>query len=265
VKMELSRKLIESGKLDEAKEGLEIGKQKLDNSIGILEPVIHSYYYKAALEHHKSKNNASDFYRNSLLYLTYTPLNSIPAQEQVQLAYDVGLAALLGHDIYQFGELLQQPVAKALIGTEHEWLSQLLYAFNSGDINTFKTIYAQKAPHLDVLSSSAAKLNQKIRIMSLMELVFKRPPNQRRIEFTEISTTCDLPVDQVEWLLMKAFADGVVLGLIDQVDQFVRIAWVQPRVLNLGQISQLKEKLVVWSKQVQQTAVYLEENAAQIL
>ena len=109
-------------------------KKSLDSYLGIMDPVIHSHMYLALLEYHKVrtfvpalspflssyvlcpvyslsvlaqvKGLAADFFRNSLLYLTYTPLASIPEQAQISLANDVSLAALLGHDIYNFGELV---------------------------------------------------------------------------------------------------------------------------------------------------------------
>ena len=48
----------------------------------------------------------SEFYRNSLLYLVYTPLEQIPVADQVSLAFDMGLAALVATDIHNFGELV---------------------------------------------------------------------------------------------------------------------------------------------------------------
>lgn len=47
------------------------------------------------------------FYKNALLYLACTPLASIPLPEQVQLAHDLSLAALLGETIYNFGDLVR--------------------------------------------------------------------------------------------------------------------------------------------------------------
>jgi 26S proteasome regulatory subunit N9 len=54
----------------------------------------------------------------------------------------VGLAAILGEGVYNFGELLQHPVLSKLTGTPKQWISELLHAFNRGDLATFKTITA---------------------------------------------------------------------------------------------------------------------------
>ena len=52
------------------------------------------------------KGTASDFFRNALLFLSYTSLDDISAEKQLSLASDLALAALAGEDIYNFGELV---------------------------------------------------------------------------------------------------------------------------------------------------------------
>lgn len=46
-------------------------------------------------------------------------------------------------------------------------------------------------------------------------------------------------VPQVELLVMKALSVGLIKGNIDEVDQKVQMTWVQPRVLDLQQVSRL--------------------------
>lgn len=54
--------------------------------------------------------------------------------ENRQLAFYLALAALLGEDVFNFGELLAHPVIKFLENLEFQWLVDLLKAFNSGDV-----------------------------------------------------------------------------------------------------------------------------------
>jgi 26S proteasome regulatory subunit N9 len=142
------------------------------------------------------------------------------------------------------------------------------------------------------LASNAAFLNQKLRIMTLMELVFRLPSGKgpaaassasaaaassssagagegqsrgRVLSFASIASGCDIPVDQVEWLLMKALALKVIRGQIDQVAQQVRLQWVAPRVLDKGQIKALQERLTVWQNDVEQTTIFVENNAQAVL
>jgi len=57
---------------------------------------------------------------------------------------------------------------------------------------------------------------------------------------------------------MKAFSLGILKGKIDQVDKIVMVTWVQPRVLDLEQISSLKTKLDDWIEKVKKQTISLE-------
>lgn len=263
--MEKARKNIQIKNYEEAKKKIEEGKNTIDLSMAVMEPEIHSQFYLASLEYYQAVGPASDFFNNSLLYLTYTPLTSIPQDKQVRLAADVTLAALIGHHIYNFGELLQHAVVNVLESTEHAWLKDLLCAFNTGDLAAFKKIFGQSKGSQAVLRENEAFLHQKIRIMALIEMVFQRNAQSRVLTFEDIAKGCELDVDQVELLLMKACSLGVIKGEIDQVAGKVRVNWVQPRVLSTTQLTSIKTILEEWSVKVKNTAHYLEENAPELL
>jgi len=262
IKVNLARNKLLINKIEEAKVLLEEVKASIDSYMGIMESVCHSQFYLAQLEFYKTKGSSGEYFKNSLLYLDYTPLSSINETLQLTLAYDLALAALIGDTIYNFGELLQHPILKVLEGTKHEWLAQTLFVFNAGDIDKWKQIYQTQQSSQPALSKNTEFLNQKIRIMALMEMCFKRTSVSRTLTFKDISATCGLPTELVELLLMKSFSLKVVRGVIDQVDQTVRIKWVQPRVLDLDQISSIHDRLKTWSSEVHKTANYLEENFA---
>ena len=87
--------------------------------------------------------------------------------------------------------------------------------------------------------------------MSLIDLVFRLPSSSRvSIPFSRIATETQLPVEEVEYLIMKALSLDLIKGDIDQVDQKARITWVQPRVLGKDQIDGLRERLDEWSNKV---------------
>lgn len=67
-------------------------------------------------------------------------------------------------------------------------------------------------------------------------MTFKRASNKRVLSFEEISNETRLPLEEVELLVMKALAQGLVKGSIDQVAQNVHMTWVQPRVLSKQQV-----------------------------
>jgi 26S proteasome regulatory subunit N9 len=137
------RQLGLGGEIDLVKEKLAESKKSLDRFSGVMDARVYASYYQASYEYSKLKGNPQDYYTNSLLYLTYTPLNSIPLATQAALASDIGLAALLGKNIYNFGELLQHPILKSLDATEYAWLPKLLVTFNQGNIKGFNEIFEQ--------------------------------------------------------------------------------------------------------------------------
>jgi len=259
---------------------------RIERFSGVMDARVYAAYYQAHYELAKLRGNPQEYYSSALLYLTYTPLSDLSQQAQQSLASDIGLAALLGANIYNFGELLQHPILASLEQSEYNWLPALLRAFNNGSIADFNRIYGEVKGKYPTLASNAAFLNQKLRIMTLMEMVFRLPSGKaasaaasadgasavgegqsrgRVLSFSAIASGCDVPLDQVEWLLMKALALKVLRGSIDQVAQQVRLTWVAPRVLDKSQIQALQDRLAAWQDDVEQTAIFVENNAQAVL
>lgn len=51
--------------------------------------------------------------------------------------------------------------------------------------------------------------------MAFLDLVFNLPKNERTISFDRIMQRTKQPIDQVEYLLMRSMALGLVKGVID--------------------------------------------------
>jgi 26S proteasome regulatory subunit N9 len=100
------------------------------------------------------------------------------------------------------------------------------------------------------LSEKGALLREKIHTSALLALVFSRPPHSRTLEFSLIAHECRLSPNEVEFLIMKAFALGLIRGTIDQVDELVHITWMQGRVLDRRGVEGMKERLEQWSEGV---------------
>ena len=83
---------------------------------------------------------------------------------------------------------------------------------------------------------STEVLGDKIRLLALMELVFKSPPHMRDLKFDTIAQAANVTEEAVERLVMRAMALGLVRGAIDQVEGLAKLNWVQPRVLDLQQV-----------------------------
>lgn len=52
----------------------------------------------------------------------------------------MGMAVLVGKEIYNIAELCEKETLKALIGTDHQWLYEILMTMDSGDISSFFSV-----------------------------------------------------------------------------------------------------------------------------
>jgi 26S proteasome regulatory subunit N9 len=58
-------------------------------------------------------------------------------------------------------------------------------------------------------------LNEKIRIMAILELAFSLPKNDRVCSFNDLARAADLKIDEVESLVMRTMSKGLVKGRIN--------------------------------------------------
>jgi 26S proteasome regulatory subunit N9 len=96
--------------------------------------------------------------------------------------------------------------------------------------------------------------------MFLTQMLFARigPSGERTVPFQAIAEGARLQVSEVELLVMRALSLGLIRGTLDEVDQTLRVHWVQPRVLAKEQIGLMSERLKTWTETVQKTLVFLE-------
>lgn len=251
-----------AGNRASSKKSIEEARALVDSGQGAsqdLQPAVHSAYYKAAAEYHKVVGTASEFFRNALQFLAYTPPETLPSDDQLRWAFDIGIAALVGTDVYNFGEVVDRSIIQSLRGTRHEWLLLVLEAFNQGDLAKYETVCTQAAQQMNsqqVLVAQKDFLKQKITILSLLELAFSRTL-QHSISFAEIEKTCKLPHNDVEHLLMRCMSLGLISGVIDNVDETVSINRVQPRVLDRKTIGDMAGRLKAWCGNVDTTVSQL--------
>ncbi|XP_046673427.1 26S proteasome non-ATPase regulatory subunit 13 isoform X2 [Homalodisca vitripennis] len=234
----------------------------MDDADGITS--VHGRYYLLASQYYRLQGKHAEYYRTALRYLGCVELADMSKSDQVQHALFLGLAALLGEGVYNLGELLAHPILNTLKATPNAWLVDLLFAFNTGDIATFEKMKPQWETVPD-LAAQELKLRQKISLLCLMEMTFKRPANDRELSFAEIARETRLPVVEVELLVMKALAQGLVKGAIDQVASSVHMTWVQPRVLDASQLSSMVNRLNFWCKDVKSMEMLLEDKGHDFL
>ncbi|KAL8930394.1 MAG: hypothetical protein Q9172_000103 [Xanthocarpia lactea] len=239
-----------------ARKDLDTAESILD-SFDSVETEVHATFYRTNASYYQAKAEFGSYYKNALLYLACIDLASLTLEDARSRAYDLSIAALISDSIYNFGELLLHPILDSLNTPEHSWLRDLLFAFNRGDLNAYNVLEnnISKAPLLD---EHKTFLWQKISLAALTEAVFRRPPHDRAMTFQTISQETKVQPHEIEILIMKALSLGLLKGSIDQVAEVARINWVQPKVLDMKQIDNMRLRLKDWDSSVNQLGNWIE-------
>lgn len=91
---------------------------------------IYSNYYRR-------KEDQENFYKSSLQFLAYTPASELTIEEKKQWSIKMGMAVLLGKNIFNIAELLDKEILSSLIGSDFQWLYDLLMTLGRGQISEF--------------------------------------------------------------------------------------------------------------------------------
>lgn len=253
----VARTKLDLDDLDGARKELDAAETILD-TFDSVETVIHAAFYDANASYYQRKMDFAAYYRNALLYLACIDIQSLTPQERHARAHHLSLAALLSDSIYNFGELLLHPILDALKDSkQNAWFRDLLFAFNRGDLAAFEALYG-KITATSLLNQHRDHLRQKIYLASLTEAIFRRPPHDRAMSFADIAADTKVRPDEIEHLVMKALSLGLLRGTIDQVDEVAHITWVQPKVLDLKQIDNMRQRLLDWNSSVNQLGNWIE-------
>lgn len=260
IKMRIAALRLEGGEQKECKKLLEEGKNTLDSMTDV-DPSVHASFHWVSSQYYKSRQEFAEFYKSALMYLAYTSVDTLSEPFKLDLAFDLSLAALLGDNIYNFGELLSHPIVKSLLGSSVDWLYHILQAFNTGDLAKYQELcwrYQTDLIAQPALVDNKEKLLEKINILCLMEIIFSRPSEERTIPLSVIAERTKLSIQEVEILLVKSLSVHLIEGVIDQVDETVHVSWVQPRVLGIPQIKALRDRLDSWLQKVHTTLIAVE-------
>jgi 26S proteasome regulatory subunit N9 len=261
--METAQFRLLNQETDSVKEAIDTCRAYLDN-LPNAEPTIYSSFYRITADYHKSRAEFTKYYQNCFLYLSCINVELLTKAEATSRAHDLAISALLGEELYNFGELLMHPILQYLKDGDMDWLYQLIFTFNAGDISKFEA----STPHFSsqpLLQSHAAFLRQKICLMALVEHIFQRRIDDRLVPFADIAAETRIPGAEVEHLVMKALSLGLIRGNIDEVDQVVKVEWIQPRYLDMNQLIKTKGKLLHWQTKVQKMSKLLNNLTPEIL
>jgi 26S proteasome regulatory subunit N9 len=249
--------LTRAGKLQEARDLLELRKDEMEGVIGI-DAFVFSALYKNLAEIAKLQQDGPRFYANAMLYLAYTPVEEIPEAEKGRLALDIAEAALLAPLEFNFGELLEKPLIKQELQKNAPAHERLLQAFHEGSFQNFDAVMSGSSGPVP-MQAHKAQLTSKMALASLMELVFSRAKTSREFSFKEVGDWCRTEPKLVEHLIMKALSLGLVDGTMDEVDKVVTFTRVKPRVLDTTRIAGLKSRIDAWTTSAQALCNHLDE------
>ncbi|TMS32394.1 hypothetical protein L596_000239 [Steinernema carpocapsae] len=241
---------------------IETTQDALDEVNGVTP--VHAPFYKASAEYLKETRNHAGYYREALRYLGCANQDDLDDKTKLDQAVLLGFAALLGENVYNFGELLAHPILKSLEGSDYTWLLEVLLAFNAGDIPKFKSLESKWGQWVD-LKNAEDFVMDKLRLLCIMEMALARPSKDRYLPFAEIAKKAQVKDKQVEFVVMRALSKNLIQGSINQVEQKVTVTWVQPRVLSVEQIKTMRERITLWISDVEAVGKVVEDNAREIL
>ncbi|KAA0185961.1 26S proteasome non-ATPase regulatory subunit [Fasciolopsis buskii] len=225
---------------------------------------VHSRFYQLSSRYYQVTGQHAEYYKEALRFLGCVDLEDLSQDERRAWAFSVGLAAILGEGVYNFGELLTHDVLESLRDSPDSWLIDLLNAFNRGDLQQLEMLKDRWRAQADLLSAES-RLVDKVQLLCLCELIFRRPANKRTLTFSEISSATRVPLEQLEHFLMRALSLGLIKGRIDEVNQTVCITWLKPRVLDREQIGSMRTRLTEWCNSVSSMKNLVEVDAKAIL
>lgn len=266
-KVSIAEKLLHMGEYNDCIDLLKTVEDSL-KVLNDVDQIVYSQLYKTLAVYYRRKEKFSEFYQNGLQFLAYTSDEELSDAEKREWCINMGKSVLLGKDIFNIEELIEKDMLKSLIGTDYEWLYEVLQALNSSNIDTFEDSLVRYHAHIsqnEEIMKNEKQLQQKVRILALLDLIFHCEKGERNLDFNLIAETTKISIDEVEFIVMKAMNLGLVKGIIDQVDQVVRITWAKPRLLSKDKIKVMSDKLGRWDANIDETIKMLENHCSELL
>lgn len=239
---------FEGGELGKAGEILKEQFRNIEKQLDTEKFVYATYYRYTALFHLKQSQYA-EFYHYSLQFLAYVDQQNFSQSEREELCVNLGIAILISEKIFNFSELLELKVFSVLKEGPNSWIYKLMETYNSGNVTQFNQDMQNFNSHItkiEVLNSNRRTLEEKIKIMAFTELIFSLHKDERVVSFQQISDRTTLPLDMIEFMVLRAMSLELIKGQIDQVDQKVSITFIQPRVLDKQRIGMMRSKFETW-------------------
>lgn len=126
------------------------------------------------------------------------------AQEKKEISIKMGMSILLGKKVFNIAELLDKDIIHVLVGTDFEWIYHLMKTLGQGQINEFNQSVQSNQEYIlrfPNIVKEMTYLEQKVRIIAFLEMIFELGKDERSIKFTTIAQQCQLDLVDVELLI----------------------------------------------------------------
>lgn len=229
--------------------------------------IVNAAHYETSMTYYKIVGPPEAFYNEAVDYLNYYQPKegdaSLADTKSQTLAIDLCLAALTGEGVYNLGQVVSNPILKVLEQTPQAWLVELLKACALGNVSNFKKLcqetYPSQIASQPALVNMGQQMQEKITLLGLLELVFTKSASERTLTFAEIAEGLEIPVEQVEWVIMRAFSVKLMEGTMDEIEGNVHVTWILPRALGTEQMTDLAGQFAAWATKVISTKEVMEE------
>ena len=117
-----------------------------------IDPKVYATINEVFSNYYRRKDDQENFYKSSLQFLAYTPASELSADEKKQWSIKMGMAVLLGKNIFNISELvsnleysnlpsvllqLDKEILSSLVGGDFQWLYDMLMTLGRGQITEF--------------------------------------------------------------------------------------------------------------------------------
>lgn len=260
-----SNVLTQAGRLMEASDILfSHVTPKLEAQVGV-DLRISSAFYEASTNYFRASDHPKEFYDSLLLYLAYTPLNTL--ENKPQTAFELCIAGLVAPGMFDFGDLRTAAILTTLEGdVDKEWILDFVDAAVDGSLPAYKAALQRHSKHVKAtFANKLDQLHEKMTLAALIELAFQQPKTNRKITLQEIAAHCDVDLSRCERLIMRAMSLDLIKGSIDSVTSELYLTWVKPRLVDAERIGILKSRFVAWSDNIKQLTTHLESITPDVL
>lgn len=204
----------------------------------------------------KARQDYDSFYQHAFLFLSTSKI-----ERDAVVAYDLCIAALFSNAVCSFGELAAHPILSSLENGEYAWLRELILLLDKGDPNSsiteFEKTYLPIIQSQPEFASHLDTIRLKLHLAVFLEVIFQRDFGNRTFSFEEIAHFCQINIDQVELLVLKALSSEIIKGTIDEVEQKIVVKWCKPKALGRDRLQHLKSQIDQWIKIVHEQMVAL--------